>query len=101
MIRGGAGIYYDFQTAFGISDDERVSLGPRGVGRGSYNSGGIPNPLTNVPGVPQGTLLQFFSPTAFTGAFSHGGAADYSRKTCGAAGKSKQHRFLNDEYRSR
>ena len=67
VIRAGAGIYYDFQTAFGISDDERVSLGPRGVGRGSYDSGGIPNPLTNVPGVPQGTLLQFFSPTAFTG----------------------------------
>jgi hypothetical protein len=69
VIRGGAGIYYDFQTAFGISDDERVSLGPRGVGRGSYDSAGIPNPLTSVPGVPQGTLLQFFSPTAFTGAF--------------------------------
>lgn len=67
VIRGGAGIYYDFQTAFGISDDERVSLGPRGVGRGSYSSGGIPNPLMNVPGVPQGALLQFFSPTAFTG----------------------------------
>lgn len=67
VIRGGAGIYYDFQTAFGISDDERVSLGPRGVGRGSYNSGGIPNPLPSVPGVPQGALLQFFSPTAFTG----------------------------------
>jgi hypothetical protein len=67
VVRGGAGMYYDFQTAFGILDDERVSLGPRGVGRGSYNSGGIPNPLTSVPGVPQGTLLQFFSPTAFTG----------------------------------
>jgi hypothetical protein len=67
VIRGGAGIYYDFQTSFGISDDERVSLGPRGVGRGSYVSGGIPNPLTNVPGVPQGTLLRFFSPTRFTG----------------------------------
>jgi hypothetical protein len=62
-------MYYDFQTAFGILDDERVSLGPRGVGRGSYDSAGIPNPLTSVPGVPQGTLLQFFSPTAFTGAF--------------------------------
>ena len=68
LIRGGVGIYYDFQRAFGISDDERVSLGPRGVGRGSYASGGIPNPLTNIPGVPQGTLLQFFSPTAFSGA---------------------------------
>ena len=69
VIRGGAGIYYDFQTAFGISDDERVSLGPRGVGRGTYSSGGISNPLTNIPGVPPGTLLQFFSPTAFNGAF--------------------------------
>jgi hypothetical protein len=67
VIRGGAGLYYDFQTAFGISDDERVSLGPGGVGRGSYDGGGIPNPLTNVPGVQQGTLLQFRSPTAFTG----------------------------------
>jgi hypothetical protein len=67
VIRGGAGIYYDFQTAFGISDDERVSLGPRGVGRGSYDSSGVPNPLANVPGVPEGTLLQFFSPTRFTG----------------------------------
>ena len=67
VIRGGAGVYYDFQTAFGISDDERVSLGPRGVGRGSYDSGGIPNPLTKVPGVEQGTLLKFLSPTAFTG----------------------------------
>ncbi|HEV2618234.1 MAG TPA: hypothetical protein VGU63_16665, partial [Candidatus Acidoferrales bacterium] len=27
-----------------------------------------PNPLTNVPGVPQGTLLRFFSPTSFNGA---------------------------------
>jgi Carboxypeptidase regulatory-like domain len=67
VIRGGAGIYYDFQTAFAISDAERVSLGPRGVARGSYDGGGIANPLTDVPGVPEGTLLNFFSPTAFTG----------------------------------
>ena len=37
------------------------------MGRGSYDSGGIPNPLTKVPGVEQGTLLKFLSPTAFTG----------------------------------
>jgi len=54
VIRGGAGIYYDFQTSVDIADDERVSLGPRGVGRGSYFSGGIGNPLTNIPGVAQG-----------------------------------------------
>ena len=68
VIRGGAGIYYDFQTTVGVGDEERVSLGPRGVGRGSYYSGGIGNPLTNIPGVPAGTLLEFFTPTMFTGA---------------------------------
>jgi len=68
VIRGGVGIYYDFQTSTDISDPERVSLGPRGVGRGSYYSGGIRNPLADVPGVPPGALLEFFSPTLFTGA---------------------------------
>jgi hypothetical protein len=68
VVRGGAGIYYDFQTAFGIADEERVSLGPRGVGRGTYFSGGIRNPLTDVPGVPQGTLLDLANPSQFTGA---------------------------------
>ena len=67
VIRGGAGIYYDFQTAFGIADDERVSLGPRGVGRGSYVGAGIANPLNNVSGVPIGTPLGFVRPTQFTG----------------------------------
>jgi len=61
VIRGGVGIYYDSQTAFGIADDERVSLGPRGVGRGSYFSGGIRDPIT-------GALLDFSHPTLFTGA---------------------------------
>lgn len=70
VIRGGLGIYYDFQTAVGISDEERVSLGPRGTGRSSYFSGGIGNPLTNVPGVPQGTLLDLTNPTMFTGAMA-------------------------------
>ena len=51
VIRGGVGVYYDFQSSTGISDEERVSLGPRGVGRGSYYSGGIRNPLTDVPGL--------------------------------------------------
>jgi len=68
VVRGGVGIYYDFQTSVGIADEERVSLGPRGVGRGSYFSGGIGNPLTDVPGVPQGTLLDLTNPTLFTGA---------------------------------
>jgi len=68
VIRGGAGIYYDFQTAFGIADEERVSLGPRGVGRGSYVGAGIANPLNNVPGVAAGAPLNFVRPTQFTGA---------------------------------
>ena len=68
VIRAGVGIYYDFQTSFLIADPERVSLGPKGVGRGSYFSGGIGNPLTHVPGVAPGTLMDFNSPTMFTGA---------------------------------
>jgi hypothetical protein len=70
VVRGGVGIYYDFQTSVGIADEERVSLGPRGVGRGYYFSGGIGNPLTDVPGVPQGTLLDLSNPSRFTGATS-------------------------------
>ena len=62
VIRGGVGVYYDAQTPFGIADPERVSLGPRGVGRGSYFSGGIRDPST-------GTLLSFSNPTTFTGGF--------------------------------
>jgi Carboxypeptidase regulatory-like domain len=68
VIRAGAGLYYDFQNPEGIADEERVSLGPRGVGRGTYFSGGIGNPLTNVPGVSPGTLMDFNFPTMFTGA---------------------------------
>jgi hypothetical protein len=68
VIRGGVGVYYDFQTPFGIADPERVSLGPRGVGRGTYDGTGTPNPLTGIPGVPAGTPLNFTNPTFFTGA---------------------------------
>jgi hypothetical protein len=67
ILRGGAGLYYDVQTSYGIADDERVSLGPRGVGRGTYVGAGIANPLSSVPGVPEGTPLNFLRPTSFTG----------------------------------
>ena len=66
IIRGGAGIYYDFTTSFGVADPERVSLGARGVGRGTYTGDGIANPLPGLPGVPP--LLKFTHPTFFTGA---------------------------------
>lgn len=58
---------HNFQTGFGIADEERTSLGPRGVGRGSYVGAGIANPLNNVSGVPMGTQLNFVRPTQFTG----------------------------------
>lgn len=69
VIRGGAGIYYDFGVPFSTADPERVSLGPRGTGRGTYPNTAIANPLTGIPGVPFGTLLNFRgNPTLFTGA---------------------------------
>jgi hypothetical protein len=67
VIRGGAAIYYDFETSFGIADPERVSLGPQGVGRGTYAGAGIANPLADVLGVPYGAPLNFSGPTLFTG----------------------------------
>jgi hypothetical protein len=67
VVRGGAGIYYDFLTSFGTADEERVSLGPQGTGRVSYSGGGIANPLDTIPGVPRGTFLNFFHPSQFTG----------------------------------
>ena len=68
VVRGGAGIYYDFGVPFGTADPERVSLGPRGVGRGSYPSSAISNPLSGIPGVPVGAVLNFpVDPTLFTG----------------------------------
>jgi hypothetical protein len=67
VIRGGTGIYYDAPNPAFIADEERVSLGPRGVGRGTYFSGGIGNPLAKIPGVAAGTLMDFNFPTMFTG----------------------------------
>ncbi len=67
VIRGGGGIYYDMLSIFPF-DPERVSLGPLGTGRTIYQSTRIANPLSNIPGVPLGTPLNFPSnPTLFTG----------------------------------
>jgi hypothetical protein len=70
VVRAGVGIYYDLQSllAFGLADPERVSLGPRGVGRFSYPSSAVPNPVAGIPGVSPGTQLNFRNPTLFTGA---------------------------------
>ena len=68
VIRAGAGIYYDF--IFQTTDAERALLGPVGSGRQNIVGSAIGNPLSGIPGVPTGTLLNFVGlpPTLFTGA---------------------------------
>ncbi len=68
VIRAGAGVYYDVIVPYPSADNERVSLGPRGVGRGRYPGASIPNPSSGISGVPAGTPLDFVNPTLFTGA---------------------------------
>jgi hypothetical protein len=65
VIRGGAGIYYDYRQG---TDPERVSLGPRGVGRGTYRSSGIASPIT-VGTIQAGNLLSVLArnPSLFSG----------------------------------
>src|SRR5262249_2135589 len=61
-------VYYDTQL---ISERliERSIIGPRGNGRFPIPGSFVPNPIPGIPGVPQGTPLNFSStPTAFTGA---------------------------------
>ena len=68
VIRAGGGIYYNFFFQSQI-DGERALLGPPGSGRQAILGSAIPNPLSGIPGVPQGTPLNFTgSPTRFTGA---------------------------------
>jgi hypothetical protein len=68
IIRAGGGVYFDVIVPYPIADNERVSLLPRGVGRGRYPSLSIQNPSSGIPDVPQGTSLDFANPTLFTGA---------------------------------
>jgi hypothetical protein len=69
VIRAGAGIYYDYLTQPNL-DPERALLGPPSLGRQNIVGSSVPNPLSNIPGVPLGTSLDFShgSPTLFTGA---------------------------------
>jgi hypothetical protein len=67
-LRWAAGLYYDFLFPAGL-DNERVALGPPGLGRQDSPGSSIPNPLPGIPGVPVGTPLHFpFNPTQFRGA---------------------------------
>jgi len=68
VIRGGAGVYYDFFFADMINT-ERALLGPAGSGRQTILGSAVGNPLSDIPGVPVNTPLNFTgSPTLFTAA---------------------------------
>ena len=69
VVRAGAGRYYQPEGGLTSSmDNERVALGPPGLGRQTFVGASIRNPLPNIPGVPVGTLLDFrTAPTRFTG----------------------------------
>jgi hypothetical protein len=71
VLHASAGRYFGPQGLTSSLDNERVALGPPGLGRQTYDSRGnsILNPLLDIPGVPPGTPLYFKdTPTLFTGA---------------------------------
>ena len=67
VIRAGAGLYYDF-LFFTHLGTERVLLGPPGLGRQVISGNRLRNCLPGIPGVPEGSGLNFQNPTRFTGA---------------------------------
>ncbi len=69
VIRGGFGIYYDSMELWKRLG-ERAIIGPIGNGRYPLPGSLVPNPIKGIPGVPQGTPLEFnTNPTAFAGAY--------------------------------
>jgi hypothetical protein len=69
VVRGGFGIYYDSMELWKRLD-ERAYIGPIGNGRYPLPGSLVPNPVDGIPGVPQGTPLEFNSnPTAFTAGY--------------------------------
>ena len=69
VIRAGTGIFYDFLMQASL-DPERALLGAPGLGRQNILGSSVRNPLSDIPGVPLGTTLDFSRtpPTSFTGA---------------------------------
>ena len=69
VIRGGVGIYYDSMELWKRLS-ERAYIGPIGNGRYPLPGSLVPNPIDGIPGVPQGTPLEFNSnPTPFTAGY--------------------------------
>src|SRR5262245_15433091 len=67
VIRAGAGIFYDFLFP-SFLDNERALLGPPGLGRQDISGNRLLNCLPGIPGVPVDRVLNFNTPTRFTGA---------------------------------
>jgi hypothetical protein len=67
VIRGGAGVYYD-TIDIELRLIERSYLSPLGSGYLNLPGSIVPNPIPGIPGVPEGTALNFTSPTPFNGA---------------------------------
>ncbi len=68
VFRGGAGVYYD-TIDIELRLIERAYLSPIGSGYLSLPGSIIPNPIPGIPFVPQGTPLDFQSPTPFIGQY--------------------------------
>jgi hypothetical protein len=68
VIRGGVGVYYD-TIDIELRLIERSYLSPLGSGYLTLGGSSIPNPIPGIPGVPEGTPLQFNAPTAFIGSY--------------------------------
>ncbi len=66
VVRGGAGIYYD---TLNIENRlvERAYLGPLGTGYLPLPGSVVPNPFPFISSIPQGTPLDFRTPTIFSG----------------------------------
>ena len=69
VIHAGTGLFYDFFFQQQIIDGERALLGRPGLGRQTISGSAVANPLSDIPGVPVGSPINFAgSPTLFTGA---------------------------------
>ena len=67
VFRGGAGVYYD-TIDIELRLIERSYLSPLGSGYLNLPGSIVPNPIPGIPFVPEGTPLNFTSPTPFNGA---------------------------------